>query len=205
MPNLPGSPIRVDLHILALLSRLHAQSLEQEESIDLNVVSAIKTQFARDPNGAFLSLDALMLDKFIALEEDKCQFMYNLLLSSGGTIVVEAGTSFGVSTIYLSLAVGQNVATQKASGDQHATGRVIGTEKEPSKADIARAYWAEAGEQVEQYIDLKVGDLNDTLAGDLGLEGRKVDFLLLDSKCSLSSCVTFWLGSSNRHLRPEVN
>lgn len=123
-----------------------------------------------------------MLDKFIALEEDKCHFMYNLLLSMGATTIVEAGTSFGVSTIYLSLAVGKNVATRKAQGEADVRGVVIGTEKEDSKAAVARQHWQEAGEEVERWINLKVGDLNETLAGDLGLDGRKVDFLLLDSK-----------------------
>ncbi|KAE8320036.1 hypothetical protein BDV41DRAFT_516521 [Aspergillus transmontanensis] len=66
--------------------------------------------------------------------------------------IVEAGTSFGISTIYLGLAVSANV---KAS--------VIGTEHEPSKAEQARKYWAEAGEVMSRHIDLRVGDLRETV------------------------------------------
>lgn len=54
-----------------------------------------------------------MLDKFIALDEDKCHFLYQLINAMGATNVVEAGTSFGVSTIYLALATAQ---TRAATG-----------------------------------------------------------------------------------------
>jgi len=45
-----------------------------------------------------------MLTPFVALEEDKCQFVYLLAKSSGATRIVEAGTRFGVPTVYLALA-----------------------------------------------------------------------------------------------------
>ena len=85
---------------------------------------------------------------------------------------MEAGTSFGVSTMYLALAVSE---VEKLTGKK---GRVIATEKEPSKAEKARGYWKEAGQEVEQVIELREGDLNDTLKE--GLE--EVDLLLLDSE-----------------------
>lgn len=116
--------------------------------------------------------DALMLDKFIALDQDKCQFLYQLILSMGATNVVEAGTSFGVSTIYLALAVAENM---KALGKE---GTVIATEKEAEKAKVARGYWKECGEDVERCIDLREGDLLQTLKQNL----PQVDLLLLDSK-----------------------
>ncbi len=49
-----------------------------------------------------------MKDKFIALDTDKAHFMYNLARATGALNVIEAGTSYGVSNIYLALAVGQN-------------------------------------------------------------------------------------------------
>ncbi|RXG43685.1 hypothetical protein VDGE_01292 [Verticillium dahliae] len=114
--------------------------------------------------------DKLMLDKFIALDEDKCQFTYQLINAMGATNVVEAGTSFGVSTIYLALAVGK---TKAATGKP---GTVIATEKETQKAEIARMYWARCGPTVEQEIDLRVGNLLETLKEGL----PQVDLLLLD-------------------------
>lgn len=125
---------------------------------------------ASNPNEAF---DRLMIDKFIALDEDKCRFTYQLLSAMGATNVVEAGTSFGVSTIYLALAVNK---VKAASGKD---GVVIATEKESSKAAIARQYWKQCGLEVENVIDLREGNLLETLQHDLP---DQVDLLLLDSK-----------------------
>jgi predicted O-methyltransferase YrrM len=83
--------------------------------------------------------------------------------SLGAKRVVEAGTSFGVSTLYLAAAV-------KANGG----GVVIGTEYEPKKAAAARALFAEAG--LSDVIELREGDLRETLRDP----GGKVDFMLVD-------------------------
>jgi predicted O-methyltransferase YrrM len=69
--------------------------------------------------------------------------------------VVEVGTSYGVSTLYLAAAVRDNV---KNTGDK---GLVIGTEYEPAKAAAAREHFAQAG--LGDYIDLRKGDLRETL------------------------------------------
>lgn len=113
------------------------------------------------------------LDQFVALDPDKCAIVYLLLRSIGARFVVEAGTSFGVSTIYLSLAVGQNATLQNAEG------KVIATENEPTKASRAREHWARTGDEVEKWIELREGDLRETLKTDLP---KQVDFLLLDSE-----------------------
>lgn len=121
-----------------------------------------------------------MRDKFVSLEEDKCQFMYLLARSIGARNVVEAGTSFGVSTIYLALAVGQNVADAKAVTGKPVTGKVIGTEKEPTKAAKARDHWKQAGDEVEPWIEVREGDLQETLKVEEGMPDE-IDMLLLDS------------------------
>lgn len=69
----------------------------------------------------------------------------------------------------LALAMGQ---TSAAAGKK---GRVIATEYEAAKA---REYWAECVESVEKWIELREGDILETLKEDLG----DVDLLLLDSK-----------------------
>lgn len=113
-----------------------------------------------------------MRDKFIALDQDKCQFIYQLARAIAARNIVEVGTSFGVSTIYLALAVGQN------GGE----GKVIATEKESSKAERAREHWKEAGdESVTRYIDLREGDLLETLKVNV----PTLDLVLIDSKLSL--------------------
>lgn len=171
------SPVTAAPHILQLLSQLHQISLEQEAGISkkgkvfsADVLGDLEDKSSNsNPKDDF---DRLMLDKFIALDEDKCQFAYQLINSMGATNIVEAGTSFGVSTIYLALAISK---TKAATGKP---GVVIATEKETEKAAIARKYWAQCGPEVEQEIDLREGDLLETLKSEL----PEVDLLLLDSK-----------------------
>ncbi|GAB1206101.1 hypothetical protein APSETT445_004782 [Aspergillus pseudonomiae] len=182
-----SSPVDAPSHVLELLSRLHKVSLEQEAAIDKTgkVFSATVIGDFEDKlpgKDATAEFDKLMLDKFIALDEDKCQFVYQLINAMGATNVVEAGTSFGVSTIYLALAVAK---TKAATGKP---GTVIATEKEPEKAKIARDYWKECGSVVENEIDLREGDLLETLKENL----PEVDLLLLDiwSKLALPTLKT---------------
>lgn len=179
------NPVDAPSHILNLLSNLHKVSLDQEAKlsetkkvISTKVLDDLKDASAtsagkEDSKTAF---DDLMRDKFIALDEDKCQFMYQLINSMGATNVVEAGTSFGVSTIYLALAVAK---VKAATGKP---GTVIGTENESQKAEIARGYWKESGEIVESQINLKLGDLLETLKVDMP---SQIDLLLLDSELPL--------------------
>lgn len=160
--HLPN-PVVAPPHVHELLDRLHARSAEQEAAIDSAVYKTAGTS----------SFDDLMRDKFVALDQDKSQFVYQVARMTGATSAVEAGTSFGVSTIYLALAVGQNVAAGRAG-----PGKVIATEKEPEKVKLAKAHWLEVGAEVEPYIELREGDLLETLSKDL----PEVDLLLLDSK-----------------------
>ncbi|KAJ9603656.1 hypothetical protein H2200_011842 [Cladophialophora chaetospira] len=157
MAPVTPNPIEASPHILTLLDRLHKQSEDQEATVDI-------TKYAGD------ALHDVVRDKFIALDQDKCHFLYQTCRAINAKNIVEAGTSFGVSTIYLGLAVTRNV---EATGG---TGTVIGTEHEPSKAEVARKHWEEAGEEVSRHIDLRVGDLRETLKHDL----PQIDLLLLD-------------------------
>ena len=128
------------------------------------------------------------------LDEDKCHILYQLINAMGATNVVEAGTSFGVSTIYLALATAQ---TRAATGEEST---VIATEKEPAKAAIAQGYWKECS--VEEHIDFRVGDLLETLKDG----NPQVDLLLLDSKLSFEVFLTLltmhssWVGIRTSYL-----
>jgi len=155
--SLPN-PVVAPTHVLALLDRLHKESTTQEAAL-----------------GTYLTtldgFDDLMRDKFIALDQDKCQFVYQLARAIGARNIAEVGTSFGVSTIYLALAVGINL--ERSGGE----GMVIGTEKEGTKAERARQYWKEAGDQlVTRYIDLREGDLLETLKDNVPM----LDLVLID-------------------------
>ncbi|KAM0563154.1 hypothetical protein ACHAPJ_000868 [Fusarium lateritium] len=155
-----------------LLERLHAASEAQENTYS-QWWFYVKYLYGFTSWSA--SSDDHMRDKFVALEQDKCQFMYLLARSINAKNIVEAGTSFGVSTMYLALAVGQNVNEAKANGEI-VSGKVIGTEWESSKAAGARKHWGEAGEEVEPWIELREGDLRETLK----VVPEQIDMLLLD-------------------------
>jgi predicted O-methyltransferase YrrM len=179
-PSASALAVSASPRVHALLARLHAASAAQEKSLSQSwfYLKRLVAFYLFSSTWAGTA-DDHMRDKFVALEEDKCHFMYLIARNSGALNVVEAGTSFGVSTIYLALAVGQNVVDQKALG-KTVTGRVIATEKEPTKAARAREHWAEAGDEVAGFIELREGDLLETLKMD-GMP-EQVDFLLLDSK-----------------------
>jgi predicted O-methyltransferase YrrM len=157
MASLP-SPVQAPTHILTFLDKLHNQSLTQEAALGNYYSSS--------------NFDDLMRDKFIALDQDKCHFIYQLALATSARNIVEAGTSFGVSTIYLALAVGKNV--ERIGGE----GKVIATEKESSKAEQAKKHWKECGDSVTKWLELREGDLLETLKSNLPV----VDMLLLDSE-----------------------
>jgi predicted O-methyltransferase YrrM len=108
-----------------------------------------------------------MADKLVALEPAKAEFCYLTCRALQARQVVECGTSFGVSTLYLAAAVRDNCGPRGG-------GVVIGTEHEPAKAAAARANFAEAG--LSEFIDLREGDLRETLKV---IEGP-VDFVLMD-------------------------
>lgn len=165
-----------------LLDRLHAESEAQEKALSQYwfYLTRIFGYYISGQTWT-ASSDDHMRDKFVALEQDKCQFMYLLARSIDARNIAEAGTSFGVSTMYLALAVGQNVTKARRRGEEAVTGKVIGTEKEPSKAARARRHWGEAGEEVESWIELREGDLRSTLKAEEGMP-EQIDMLLLDSE-----------------------
>lgn len=179
-PDPKANPVIAPPHVHALLNRLHELSVAQEKAATVEAINAE-------------GFDNFMRDKFIALDQEKCWYVYQHCLASGARNVVEvrtafhfihrkqihadkkrqAGTSFGVSTIYLALAVAHNAALTGKSG------QVIATENEPNKARQARANWKEAGDEVRQVIDLREGDLLETLKVNMPKE--RIDLLLLDS------------------------
>ncbi|KAK4071583.1 hypothetical protein Purlil1_13352 [Purpureocillium lilacinum] len=65
------------------------------------------------------------------------------------------------------------------------TGKVIATENEPTKAEGARNYWKQAGNEVEPWIELREGDLRETLKVAEGMP-EQIDMLLLDISTVLS-------------------
>ena len=156
-----GSPVD------EVVNRLYTQSASQTQGLMAYFLAR-----AEEPSFDWNRYDArtnqFLSDKLVALDRDKAEFCYQLCRALGARRVVEAGTSFGVSTLFLAAAVRDNL--RQDGGD----GIVIGTEYEPKKATAARATFAEAG--LSEFIDLREGDLRDTLLD----VGSPVDFVLVD-------------------------
>jgi predicted O-methyltransferase YrrM len=151
-----------DASLQARIDDLQARSRAQEAETN--------RYFSERAEKGDLSWDGLdeaahrfMADKMVALQPNKAEFCHMLCRTLRATRIVEIGTSYGVSTLYLADAV-------RANGG----GTVIATENEPAKAAAARANFEAAG--VAQIIDLREGDLRETLES---LEGP-IDFVLMD-------------------------
>ena len=156
-----------DPRLEGLLDRLHAQSTGQDETVTSYFMTRAR-EGTLDWNAFDADIHRFMSDKLIALDRDKAEFCYQLCRALRARRVVEAGTSFGVSTLYLAAAVRDNLRHDGG------TGQVIGTEHEPQKAAAARAHFSEAG--LAELIDLRVGDLQQTLKNIR----PPVDFMLID-------------------------
>lgn len=103
-----------------------------------------------------------MKDAYIAITREQGEFLYDLLIREQSQYIVEFGTSFGISTLYLGAAAAKN------------GGQVITTELLPEKCQVARENFAEAG--LQDIIELREGDALETLK-DLP---SGIDFLLMD-------------------------
>jgi len=157
----------LDSRIESLLDRLYSQHAGQTGEM-MAYFSARAAAGDIDWNAFDERANKFLSDKLVALDREKAEFCYQICRALGATRVVEAGTSFGVSTLFLAAAVRDNVRAHNAQGI------VIGTEFEPAKAKAARANFAEAG--LSDFIDLREGDLRETLAD----VGGPIDFMLID-------------------------
>jgi predicted O-methyltransferase YrrM len=154
--------IQFEPRLQQLLDRLHAKSGAQEPEARAYFSKRMQ-EGTLDWNAFDDDANRFLADKLVALEPDKAIFCYGLCRALRAKRVVEAGTSFGVSTLYLAAAVRDNGG-----------GTVIGTEYEPEKAKAARKTFAEAG--LSEHIELREGDLRQTLKGAAG----PIDFMLID-------------------------
>ena len=156
-----------DPKLEALLDTLHAQSVAQDGAMGEYFSKRFRSgggvvEMTKGEDKRFVA------DKLVALDREKAEFCYLVCRSLQAKRIVEAGTSFGVSTLYLAAALRDNA---KAGGEK---GVVIATEYEPEKAKAARANFAAAG--LSDFIDLREGDLRETLKR---IDGA-VDFALID-------------------------
>src|SRR5215470_19631632 len=127
-----------DPNLERLLDRLHERSDAQSSAIREHYAERERA-VGRAPEDQAALTKAFLADKIYALDRDKAEFCYQLCRTIDARRVVEIGTSYGVSTLYLAAAVRDNTRTGGGGGV------VIGTEYEPAKARAARTKFSEAG------------------------------------------------------------
>jgi hypothetical protein len=91
-----------------LLDRLYARNHAQDESLGA-YFSARAAEGNMDWNNFDARTNEFLKDKLVALDRSKAEFCYHLCRALRARRIVEAGTSFGVSTLFLASAVRDNL------------------------------------------------------------------------------------------------
>jgi predicted O-methyltransferase YrrM len=144
------------------LRRLHADAGRQRlEFVPIAIAWGLDWLLGRTPSAEEEA--RRFKDLYIPLSPETGTFAYLVARSLHATRIVEFGTSFGISSIYLAAAVRDNGG-----------GLVVGSELEPGKVRAARANLAAAG--LGDYADVRAGDARETLRDP----GGTVDLVLLD-------------------------
>jgi predicted O-methyltransferase YrrM len=142
--------------VRTLLDRLFAEAARDDAAPLRAVHGGTASASARERANA-------MADLYMPISARGGDLLYSLVRACRPETVVEFGTSYGISTLYLAAAVADNGA-----------GHVYGTELSPTKVAAARANLAEAG--LADRATILAGDARETLAGLPGPLG----FVLLD-------------------------
>jgi predicted O-methyltransferase YrrM len=145
--------------IQAVLERLYVETVVNDPGV---------RQAARDlglHNDGQPGFYTAMRDAKMPVVPEFGALLYILARSVGAKYIVEFGTSFGLSTIFLASAIRDNGG-----------GRIVRTEFLPEKAEQARINLAETG--LDDLVEIRVGEAQHTLIA--GLDGQ-VDLLFLDA------------------------
>lgn len=165
-----------------LIERLYAQANASTSPI-FNYISGEERDRLMHSKTDYLELYTLLKDLWLPVSRDTGNLLYMLARSSNARAIVEFGTSFGLSTLFLAAALRDNGG-----------GVLIGSEFEPAKIALAREHFIQGG--VSDLIEIREGDALVTLASDLP---EAVDLLLLDGAKALYGDV---LNLVEKHLRP---
>ena len=151
-----------DPKIVSVLQRLHAQA-DQQKAAFLKPVMAMGVDKILRRKPSVEQEAARFKELFIPLSPESGKFAYLTARAIGARRIVEFGTSFGISTIYLAAAVRDNGG-----------GIVIGSEIELGKLMQANENITAAG--LSNYVEIRPGDAQESLRDP----GGSVDLVLLD-------------------------
>ncbi|MEM7241503.1 MAG: class I SAM-dependent methyltransferase [Pseudomonadota bacterium] len=108
---------------------------------------------------------AFYSDKALSLDLEKGLFCYNLVKTLNAPNIIDAGTSFGASAIFMAAALNERLEKK---------GHIYSFENEEKKAKIAERNFRRAG--LDEFITLKVGDILENIDCIAGT----IDLVLLD-------------------------
>jgi predicted O-methyltransferase YrrM len=158
-----------DPQVQQVLKRLHAAArAQQPRRFGLGLGIGRRLRRLRGGTPSMQAIAEQGSEAYLSISPTQGELLYALLRLCGARQVVEFGTSFGVSTIYLAAAVRDNGG-----------GSVIGTELLASKAAVARDNLSAAG--LSSIASVRVGDAASCLRGEDGA----VDVLFLDGHKAL--------------------
>lgn len=154
MTTLASAPVRPLLdRLFAEAEANHAWFREAREALHARGLKRGAPEFAEITRNAYM-----------AVSPEIGRLLYLTARARGARVIVEFGTSFGISAIHLAAALRDNGG-----------GTLVTTEAQPHKAAAARATLTEAG--LADCVEIREGDAMKTLAD--GLPGP-VDMLFLD-------------------------
>ena len=148
--------------VAALLKQLFAHA-DRDDPATFERVNVKLKQLPHPPDQRQRA--ELMRDVYMPISPDVGRLLYILARTQSAKLVVEFGTSFGISGIHLAAAL----------RDAGSGGRLVATGLDPVKAERAAHNFRAAG--LSEVIDLRVGDAFETLKSGLG---GGIDLLLLD-------------------------
>ena len=152
-----------DIRLASLLDRLFDEA-DAATSPALAELSHAERDRLMHSKTEYLDFYSRMKDLWLPVSRQTGELLYMLARSSGARTIVEFGTSFGLSTLYLAAALRDNGG-----------GQLITSEFEPSKIARARQNLADAG--LIDLVEIREGDALTTLSMDLP---ESIDLLLLD-------------------------
>jgi predicted O-methyltransferase YrrM len=167
--------------VAGLLDRLFGEAETSEVALQ-EVAQSDASRLMTSKTG-YRQLYSMMKDIPLPVSRETGTLLYMLTRSTGAKSILEFGTSYGVSTIYLAAGVRDNGG-----------GRILTTEFEPSKAARAREHLTAAG--LVDLVEIREGDALETLAQDLP---TTLDLVLLDGAKGLYLDI---LDRIESHLRP---
>jgi predicted O-methyltransferase YrrM len=143
-----------------VLERLYRDAAKNDRQIDAEEQQAIAN--AREGVLSEEALSSLRDRAFMAVAPEVGRLLYTLVRARRPLLIVEMGTSFGLSGIHLASALVDN---------EH--GRLVTAEQSAAKAEQATRHFEEAG--IARVIEVRQGDAFETLR-----DVQDVDMLVLD-------------------------